>query len=102
MPAPTTDAEAARRPVKILYLPVGRLCGYLTGVIAGVLFKRAWRRIKHDDHEKPPTALQSEYRLGEVLVAAMLQGAITGGVGALITRGGARAFQHWTGEWPGQ
>jgi hypothetical protein len=35
------------------------------------------------------------------LLAATLQGAIAGGVKALIDPGGARAFQRWTGEWPG-
>jgi hypothetical protein len=80
---------------------VGWVCSVVAGVVAGVVFKRVWRRITPGDQEKAPSALQSEYRLGEILVAAMLQGAIAGGVKALIDRGGARAFQRWTGEWPG-
>jgi NhaP-type Na+/H+ or K+/H+ antiporter len=91
----------ASRSVKVLYRPVGRLCGFLSGVVAGRVFKRVWKRIAPGDHENAPTALQSEYGWGEILVAAMLQGAIAGGVRALINRGGARAFQRWTGEWPG-
>jgi hypothetical protein len=87
--------------VKVLYRPVGRLCGFLSGLVAGAAFKRVWRRITHGEHEKAPSPMQSEYRLREVLVAAVLQGAIAGGVRALIYRGGARAFQQWTGEWPG-
>jgi hypothetical protein len=73
----------------------------VAGVVAGVLFKRVWRRITPGSHARAPSALQSEYRLGEIVVAATLQGAIAGGVKALIDRGGARAFQRWTGEWPG-
>jgi len=91
----------APSPVKVFYRPVGWLCSVVSGGVAGVLYKRVWRRIAHGDHEKAPSALQSDYRLGEILVAATLQGAIAGGVKALIDRGGARAFQRWTGEWPG-
>ena len=85
----------------VVYRPVGWLCSVVAGVISGVLFKRVWRRITPGEHEKAPSALQSEYRLREILVAAMLQGAIAGGVKALIDRGGARMFERWTGEWPG-
>jgi hypothetical protein len=34
-------------------------------------------------------------------MAAAIQGAIFGVVKAAIDRGSARAFQRWTGEWPG-
>ena len=37
----------------------------------------------------------------EVLIAAAVQGAIFALVKAVIDRGGARAFERWTGEWPG-
>ena len=91
----------SRVPPKAFYRPVGWVCSVVAGVVAGVVFKRVWRRITHGDHDRAPSALQSEYGLQEILVAATLQGAITGGVKALIDRGGARAFQRWTGEWPG-
>jgi hypothetical protein len=45
--------------------------------------------------------LQAEHRLREVLIAAAIQGAVFGVVKAAIDRGTARAFQNWTGEWPG-
>ena len=101
MSATEPEVRQAAGFVKVLYRPVGRLSGFLSGVVAGAVFKRVWRRLTHGDREKAPTALQSEYRLGEVLLAATIQGAIAGGVRALIYRGGARAFQRWTGEWPG-
>jgi hypothetical protein len=96
-----TTENHASGPVKVLYRPVGRLCGFVSGVVAGRVFRHMWRRIAPGDHAKPPSALQSEYPMGEVLAAAVLQGAIAGGVRALINRGGARAFERWTGEWPG-
>ena len=86
---------------KALYRPIGWVCSVVAGLLAGVVFKQLWRRIAHGDHDRAPSALQSEYRLPEILLAATLQGAIAGGVKALIDRGGARAFQRWTGEWPG-
>jgi hypothetical protein len=86
---------------KELYRPVGWVCSVVAGVAAGVVFKRLWRRITHGEHERAPSALQLEYGVPEILAAAALQGAIAGGVKALVDRGGARAFQRWTGEWPG-
>jgi hypothetical protein len=96
-----TSEPRSRVPTKALYRPVGWVCSVVAGVVAGVVFKRLWRRITHGDHDKAPSALQSEYGMREILLAATLQGAIAGGVKALIDRGGARAFQRWTGEWPG-
>jgi hypothetical protein len=65
------------------------------------VFKWAWRRTSAGALSGAPVALQSKYRLRDVLVAATLRGAIAGGVKAALARGGARLFQHWTGEWPG-
>lgn len=45
--------------------------------------------------------MQSEYRLREIAVAAAAQGAVYAMVETLAHRGGARLFQRWTGEWPG-
>jgi len=90
-----------RVSTKVLYKPVGRVCGLLAGLLAGALFKRVWRRVTHGDHDRAPSALQLDYSMGEIVVAAMLQGAIHGAVSVLIDRAGARAFQRWTGEWPG-
>ena len=45
--------------------------------------------------------MQSEYGLGQILLAATLQGAIFAVVKALVDRGGAKGFQRLTGSWPG-
>ncbi len=92
----STSPERATRPK---FLENSLLV--VAGLLAGVVFKRLWSRITHGEHERAPSALQSEYGTPEILVAAALQGAIAGGVKALIDRGGAKAFQRWTGEWPG-
>ena len=78
------------------------MCGLLAGLVAGAIFKRVWKRVAHVDNDRaPPSALQLEYSLGEIVVAVVLQGAIHDGVSVLIDRADARAFQRWTGEWPG-
>jgi hypothetical protein len=89
------------RVAKVLYRPVGRISSLLAGAVAGAVFQRVWRRTRYRNHDEVPTALQSEYGVGEIFLAAVLQGAITGGARALINRGGARAFERWTGMWPG-
>ncbi|WOF22444.1 DUF4235 domain-containing protein [Microbacterium betulae] len=86
---------------KILYRPVGLLSGVVSGALAGLVFKQIWKRVGPGEAEDAPKALESEFRLREVLLAAAVQGAIFALVKALVDRGGARAFQRATGEWPG-
>jgi hypothetical protein len=93
--------EETSKSARILYRPVGLTSSILGGLLAGIIFKQVWRRATPGDRSDPPTALESEYGLKEVLIAATVQGAIYALVKTLIDRGGARAFQRWTGEWPG-
>jgi Protein of unknown function (DUF4235) len=89
----------SRTPAKILYRPIGLAGSVLGGAIAGAIFKQVWKRIGH--RGDAPSALQSEYSWGEVLLAAALQGAIFAVVKAVIDRTGAKGFQRLSGEWPG-
>ena len=84
---------------RLAYRPVGLLAGIGAGALSGVIFKQIWKRIA--DEDDAPDALQSEYSLARVVVAATLQGAIFAAVKALIDRLGAQGFQRLTGEWPG-
>jgi len=93
--------EATRKSARILYRPVGLTSSVVGGLPAGIISKQGWRRATPGDRADPPTALESEYDPKEVLIAATLQGAIYSLVKTLIDRGGARAVQRWTGEWPG-
>lgn len=87
---------------RLLYRPVGLVTGTVGGLAAGLLFKQVWKRVSpHGDEGDAPGPLQREYPLSEVLLAAVLQGAIFATVRALIDRQGARAFERATGEWPG-
>lgn len=95
---------AARQPstsAKILYRPVGIVSSIAGGLIASMLFKQIWKRVSRGEGADPPTPLQSEYAFKEILLAALLQGAIFAAVKAIIQRQGAKGFQRVTGEWPG-
>ena len=89
------------RSAALLYRPWGLVASLLGGLIAGQIFQQVWKRIDPQSSDDPPKPLQSEYRLRKILVAAAIQGAIFTVVRALINRGGARLFERWTGEWPG-
>ncbi|MFI5429577.1 DUF4235 domain-containing protein [Aeromicrobium sp. UC242_57] len=70
--------------------------------MASLLFKQVWKRVSPTDGDDPPGPLQSEYPFKEILLAAVLQGAIYAVVKAVIQRQGAKGFQRATGEWPGR
>lgn len=86
---------------KILYRPVGLVSSIAAGMVASLVFKKVWAKAAPGDSDTPPKPLESEYPFKEVLVAAAIQGVIYFVVKASIDRGGARAFQKWTGVWPG-
>jgi hypothetical protein len=93
--------QQGSKPAKILYRPVGLVGSVIAGIIAGQVFKQTWKHASPGDQHDAPDALESEYTLREVLIAAALQGAIFAVVKAAMSRGGARVFERWTGEWPG-
>jgi F0F1-type ATP synthase membrane subunit c/vacuolar-type H+-ATPase subunit K len=84
---------------QLAYRPVGILAGVAAGAVSGAIFKQVWKRVARQDDA--PDALQSEYSLVRVIVAASIQGAIFAAVKALVDRLGAQGFQRLTGEWPG-
>jgi len=87
------------KAAKILYRPIGLIGGLAGGVLAGKVTKLIWHRTAGEGD--PPKSLESEYSLKEVIAAAALQAAVFAVVKTAIDRGGARMFQRWTGEWPG-
>ncbi len=87
------------KAAKIAYRPIGLVGGVLAGTVSGILFKQIWKRVANA--EDAPGALQSEYRMREVVLAAAIQGAIFAATKAAIDRAGARGFTKLTGTWPG-
>jgi hypothetical protein len=84
---------------KLAYRPVGLIAGLVAGAISGAIFKQVWKLVAKEDDA--PTALQSEYKMREVVIAAAIQGAIFAATKAAIDRAGARGFTKLTGTWPG-
>ncbi|UXX96743.1 DUF4235 domain-containing protein [Streptomyces sp. AD2-2] len=84
---------------KVAYKPVGLVLGALSGMAAGALFKQAWKMV--GDDQDAPDATDEDRGWREVLIAAVLQGAIFAGVKAAVDRGGAAAARRLTGTWPG-
>ena len=84
---------------KLAYRPVGLIAGLVAGAISGAIFKQVWKLVAKEDDA--PTALQSEYRMREVVLAAAIQGAIFAATKAAVDRAGARGFKQLTGAWPG-
>ena len=97
----TREEQPTTTSAKILYKPVGIISGMVAGAIAGQIFQQVWKRGTAGPNADAPKPLESEYALKEIIAAAAVQGAIFAVVKALVTRGGARAFQRATGEWPG-
>ncbi|GLW56132.1 DUF4235 domain-containing protein [Kitasatospora phosalacinea] len=86
------------KAVAVVYKPVGLALGLVGGMLAGVVFRQAWKAIGHEDDA--PDATDEDRTWREVLLAATLQGAIFGLVRAAIGRGGATATRRLTGTWP--
>jgi uncharacterized protein DUF4235 len=84
---------------KVIYKPFGLLVGVLGGLVAGAVFKRLWRTVAHEDDA--PDATDADKGWGEVVAAAAAQGAVFGGVKAVMDRAGATGFARLTGAWPG-
>ena len=84
---------------KLAYRPIGLLGGILAGTVSAAVFKQVWKRVA--DEDDAPSAMQSEYSMREVVLAAALQGAIFAATKAAIDRAGARGFTRLTGSWPG-
>ena len=84
---------------KLAYRPIGLIGGILAGTLSGIVFKQIWKQVS--DEDDAPSALQSEYSMKEVVIAAAIQGAIFAATKAAIERAGARGFKQLTGAWPG-
>ena len=86
--------------MKLLYKPVGILVSVIGGVLASTVFKRVWKVTAGE--EEAPKATDAHRGWREVLLAAVLQGAIFALVKAAVDRGDAEATRKVTGTWPGE
>jgi hypothetical protein len=94
-----TKQSKKSKEAALAYRPIGLAGGLLAGLISGAVFKQIWKKVA--DADDAPSALQSEYRMREVIIAAAIQGAIFAATKAAIDRAGARVWTRMTGHWPG-
>jgi predicted metal-dependent enzyme (double-stranded beta helix superfamily) len=85
--------------IKLVYKPLGMLVSVLGGILAGAIFKKAWKIAAGE--EEAPQATDAHRGWGEVLLAATLQGAIFAVVKAAVDRAAASGVRKATGVWPG-
>ncbi len=85
--------------IKLLYKPVSMLASVLGGILAGAIFKRAWKIIGREDDMPKSADARRSWR--QVMLAAALQGAIFAVVKAAVDRGAAAGTRKLTGVWPG-
>jgi predicted metal-dependent enzyme (double-stranded beta helix superfamily) len=83
---------------EIAYKPVGLALGAVSGMLAGAVFKQAWKLLGHE--KDAPDATDEDRTWREVLLAATLQGAVFAAVKAAVDRAGAAATRRLTGTWP--
>ena len=88
----TADSAPADRVAKIAYKPIGLIFSVIGGLLANLVFGQVWKRVS--DAPTPPNATDSDYTTREVLLAALLQGALFGLVKAAVDRTGMRLVQR--------
>ncbi len=71
----------------------------LGGILASAVFKKVWTAVSGE--EEAPEATSAEHSTKEVLLAAVVQGAIFGAVQAAVDRAGAKGVRKVTGTRPG-
>jgi hypothetical protein len=86
--------------MKLLYKPFAIIAGLLAGRAAGAIFKRLWAFLAKET--EIPQAMEQSRGWTEVVVAAMLKGAVFGAVKALADRMFATGYFRQTGVWPGK
>jgi hypothetical protein len=85
---------------KLMYKALGIVVGLLASMLAGAIFKKAWKFTPGPD--EAPEATDERRGWGEILLAAAVQGVIFALIKAVFERVTAEGVRHVTGEWPGE
>jgi hypothetical protein len=85
----TRRRSSRRRPLSLHVSVLG-------GILAGGVFKKVWAVVSGED--EAPEVTSPEYSTKEVLVAAVIHGAVFAGVKAAVDRAGVKGFKKITGK----
>jgi hypothetical protein len=88
----------SRFAAKLAYQPVGLIAGIVASAVSAAAFRQVWKRI--DGSSAPPDVRDPSRDWVEVVLAAVLQGAIFAGVRAAADRAGAAGVGRAIGDWP--
>jgi Protein of unknown function (DUF4235) len=85
--------------MKLIYRPIGYICGFVAGLVAKRIFDFIWAKI---DKEDPPEGTTQYAPWAKVVGAAALQGMIFKSTRVIVDRYGAIGWHYLTGAWPGK
>jgi hypothetical protein len=85
--------------MKVAFIPISILGGFLAGLIGQKLFEKLWSVI---DDEEPPDAQHREVAMAKLVGALLLEGAIFRLIRGLFDHTARRGFARMTGTWPGE
>ncbi|HZE04761.1 MAG TPA: DUF4235 domain-containing protein [Solirubrobacteraceae bacterium] len=83
---------------KVAFLPFSLGSGLLAGVIAKRVFGLVWGMI---DDQEPPKPEHRNVRIGKLMAAVAIEGLVFALTRGLVDHGSRRAFERFTGSWPG-
>jgi hypothetical protein len=83
---------------KLIFMPIGILTGLLAGLLSKKAFALLWGRI---DEQDPPQPQNRSADFGKLAVSLALEGALFRLVKGLLDNGSRRGFASVTGAWPG-
>jgi len=89
---PDQTSPVVEKAATIAYKPIGLIFSVLGGVLANLVFGQVWKRIS--DAPSPPNATDEDYSTREVLLAAVLQGALFALIKSAVDRAGMRAVRR--------
>ena len=82
-----------------VFTPIGLILGLVGGQLAKKLFDSVWGLV---DDEEAPRPKHREVPLAKMLVALLIEGAISRVVRGLIDHGTRHGWRQLTGTWPGE
>lgn len=85
-------SPAVEKAATLAYKPFGWVFSIVGGLLANLVFGQVWKRVS--DEPSPPDATDEDYTTREVLMAAVLQGALFALIKSAVDRGGMKLVKR--------